>query len=99
MWPVSQRFLDTLARSHTQLCYVDILHDGQVVATLDNGTVTDPVTGEVASLIGGSISVDRTTIRRNGTVDFVDVSGQLLPGEVTDLFLPWYTELRIWMGV
>ena len=99
MWGVSQDFLDTLARSHTQLAYVDVLHNGETVATLKDGRLLDPVTGQVANLIGGSIPVDKTTIRRSGTINFTDVSGQLTPTDVSDLFAPFGTELRVWSGV
>lgn len=100
MWAVSDRYLATLARSHTQRCYVDILHDGQVVATLTDGVIIDLGSGEPANLIGGSINVDASAIiRRVGSINFLDVSGQLTPTDVDALFAPFITEIRVWIGV
>jgi hypothetical protein len=99
MWLASSRFFDTLARSHDQLAYVEILHNGQVVATLTGEQMPDPLTGTNVMSIGGGVQVDRTSIRRSGTINFLDVSGQLLPDEVGDLFQYGVTEIRPWVGV
>jgi hypothetical protein len=99
MWPVSQRYLDTLARSHTQLSYLEFLRDGDTFATMTSGVMRDPVTGSPVSSIGGSVQVDKTTIRRNCTISFVDVDGDLLPDSVEDLLAPFVTEIRAWVGV
>jgi hypothetical protein len=99
MWPVSRRYLDTLARSHDQLVAVDVLKGGDVVASLTNGFIADPVTGNRVGTVGGVINVDKTTIRRSGDLVLTDVSGQLLPDGVEDLFAPFSTELRVSVGV
>jgi hypothetical protein len=99
MWPCSQHFLDTLARSHTQQVYLEILKDGKVITTLQNGVILDPNTGLPMSTIGGSIDVGKDTIRRSGKVTFIDVSGVLLPESVDDLLAPYSTEVRVWAGV
>ena len=99
MWPVSSHYLATLARSHQQTVYLEVLKDGQVIKTLQAGEITDPATGLPTSTIGGKIDVSKTTIRRAGTVTFLDASGQLLPESVADLFAPYVTELRVWAGV
>jgi hypothetical protein len=99
MWPATQRYFDTLARSHDQIVKIDILKQGSVYVSLNDGFIIDPNTGKRVSTIGGSISVDKTTIRRNGNVVFIDPSGQLLPDSASDLFAPYVTEIRAWVGV
>jgi hypothetical protein len=99
MYPVSQRYLDTIARPHTQLAYVDVLKDGNLIATSFGGTLVDPQTGAVAQPISGNITVDKTSIRRAGNLTFTDVSGQLVPQDVDSLFAPFSTEVRVWVGV
>lgn len=96
MWPASPRFFATLARSHTSMLRVDVLRDGQLARRIEP-TVT-PATDTLAA-IGGSVRVDRQTIRRDGSVTFLDLSGALLPNEVSDLFAPLIGELRVWSGV
>jgi len=99
MWPVSQRFIDTLSRSHERRAYVEILHDGVVTATLNSTLLPDPVTGSVVQSIGGSIQVDRTAVRRSGTVNFLDISANADANDVLDLFPTLVTEIRPWVGV
>lgn len=99
MWPVSDLYLATLARSHSQSIYLEVLKDGLVVADLQSGVIVDPTTGLKTQSIGGSIQVDKTTIRRSGTISFVDVSGMQLPDDAGDLFAPFVTELRVWVVV
>ena len=99
MWPVSQKFIDTLSRSHERRVYVEILHDGIVTATLNSTLLPDPVTGSLVQSIGGSISVDRTAVRRSGTVNFLDISADADATEVLDLFPTLVTEIRPWVGV
>jgi hypothetical protein len=41
MWPVSQRYLDTWARSHTQFVCLDILQRGAAVTSLTSGVIPD----------------------------------------------------------
>jgi hypothetical protein len=99
MWPVTQRYLDTLTRSHTQVSYMEIIKDGVVAATLSSGSLLDPTTGLSLSSIGGSVQVSKTTIRRSCTVVLLDVSGQLMPSDAGDLLAPYVTEIRLWVGV
>jgi hypothetical protein len=98
MWPASSHYFETIKRSHTRLSYVELLKDGVVVARQQSGIVIDPATNTPVSSIGGSISVDKTTIRRAGTQQLLDVSGLLLPTDVADLFAPFVTEIRTWIG-
>lgn len=99
MYPVTQRFLDTLARSHTRKSFVEVLHSGIVVARISGDEVIDPDTGTQIMSIGGSVAVDKTAVRRSGVINFLDISGQLLPDEVSDLFAYVNTEIRPWVGV
>lgn len=99
MWPVSQRYLQTIARSHDQLVKIEVLKDGAVLTTLEAGVLIDPITGQITQNIGGSIAVDKTTIRRSGTINFLDLSGLLLPDDAADLFAPYVTEVRAYVGV
>jgi hypothetical protein len=99
MWPVTQRYLDTLARNHTQVVGVEVLKEGRAVAVLDAGLLTDPTTAISLNVLSGSVSVDRARIRRNCTVRLLDTSGLLLPTDIGDLLAPFSTELRLWVGV
>jgi hypothetical protein len=49
--------------------------------------------------IGGSVAVDRTAVRRSGTVSFVDIGEDATLTEVLDLFQPLITEIRPWVGL
>lgn len=99
MWPVSQLYLDTLSKPHDQFVFVEVLKDGRVITSLDSSKLVDPITGISTQAIGGSIQVDKTTIRRSGTISFLDPSGTLIPDDSADLFAPFVTEIRVWVGV
>lgn len=99
MWPVSQRFLDTLAHSHDQLSYVEILQDGVVIKTIDAHTIPDPITGSLVRSIGGRVDVSRQQVRRSGTIDFLDIAGAVAASDVKALFQPLITEIRPWVGL
>jgi hypothetical protein len=99
MWPVSDRFLQTLARSHERRTFVEILRNGTVTDVLDSTTLPDPATGTLIQSVAGSIQVDRTAVRRSGTVNFLDISATASPAEAISLFPPLITEIRPWVGV
>lgn len=100
MWPVSQRYLDSLARSHTQYNYLEVLHNGVVVSTLQGSTVVDVDSGNKVQNIGGSVSVDGTQIiRRAGSINIVDASSLLVPDDINDLFAYGKAEIRPWVGL
>jgi hypothetical protein len=92
IWPVTQRGLDSLARSGERTARVDILRDGELARRVDG---TDPT----LVLTGGSVKVDRAGIRRDGSVTLVSTDGTLLPDAADDLFAPLIGELRIWVGI
>lgn len=99
MWNTTQRWKDTLAHSHEQLSYVEILQNGDVVATITGHDIVDPSTGALVQSIGGSVDVARQEVRRSGTIQFLDISGALAANEVRDLFQPLITEVRPWVGL
>src|SRR5215831_2724304 len=99
MWPVTQLFLDTLAKPHTQRCFIQIIKDGKVTATQIGGSITDAASGNPLYLVDGSVQVDKTTIRRSAGLDLADPSGLLIPENVEDLLAPYVTEIRPWIGV
>lgn len=99
MWTATPRFFATLARSHSQLVRIDVLHDGRLARRVDSTAAADPGTGQFVQSIGGTVNVARQTIRRDGSVTFLDTAGTLLPDEVDDLFAPMIAELRIFYGV
>ena len=99
MWPVSQRFIDTLSHSHERRAYVEVLQDGAVITTLNAFTMPDPATGSLVQSIGGSVSVDRRAVRRSGTINFLDISPDANPSDVLDLLQTLVTEIRPWVGV
>jgi hypothetical protein len=98
MWAATPLFLQTLTRSHTQSAYVEILKNGVRVAIVQ-GSYTDPMTNDKLYLIDGNITVDKTTIRRSGSITFLNPAGQLIPHDAGDLLAPYATELRVWVGV
>lgn len=99
MWVASPRFMASLARSHEQLVRVDVLHDGQLSRRIDGRPVPGEAGAGFVTSIGGAVNVDRQTIRRDGSVQFLDLEGDLVPDEVDDLFAPMIGELRIWVGL
>jgi hypothetical protein len=88
-----------LSRSHERRSYVEILQDNVVVATLNSVLLPDPVTGSLVQSIGGSVAVDRTAVRRSGTINFVDISNDADANEVLELFPTLVTEIRPWVGL
>lgn len=91
MWPCSARLRAALAGSGDQVARVEILADGQPVATID-GTLPG------SSLIGGGVTVERSVVRRHGEVTLVDVSGALTPTDARSLLVPLRGEVRLWVG-
>jgi hypothetical protein len=99
MWPVTQRYLDTIARPHTQLTYIEFLKAGQVVSSFTGGVAYDPNTSLPIRLVSGNVQVSRQTIRRTCTINFHDSSGILIPESADDLLAPYGTEMRVYVGV
>jgi hypothetical protein len=99
MYPVTDTFLQSLARSGRQRCYVEVLQYGESVAVLDSTTITDPATGLLMQSIEGSIQVGRDSVRRSGTVTFINMAGTLSATAAAELFKPLVSEIRPWIGI
>lgn len=102
MYPVSQRALDSMARSGRQSARIDVLHDGQLVQRLgenDVPLVYSPVTSSDVPAIDGTVNVSRNDIGRDGSFQFLDLGGVLTPNDVKDLFALGIAEVRPWIGI
>lgn len=93
MWPATQRFLDTLSRSHDAVGAVDLLTGGLPgLATID-GTSDDVV------MTGGQVVVGEGIMRRTATVTLIDNAGLLAPVPDRGLLIVGQNEVRLWSGV
>lgn len=105
MWPLSTRALASLGRSHTQSARIDVLHDGGLVKRLggqDGSEIPvtfDPLLAGFVPAMSGTVNVSRNQIRRDGSVSFLDLAGVLEPDDVQDLFAPFISEIRPWIGI
>src|SRR6266487_5293073 len=97
MWAVSDHYLATIGRPHANRVYLEILRDGLSMGAI-RGAFTDPITGNPLYLVDGSVSVDKTAIRRSAQLTLLDPTGRLLPDSVADLLAPYITEVRPWVG-
>lgn len=102
MWAGSDRLFSCLTNSSQQIrTKAEVIIDGDVALTITGKTVVDPVTGQAASMIDGTVQVDRAQISRQADITFLDLSA--VPGDLTvtranDLFAPLRTEIRLWRG-
>lgn len=92
MWPVSDRWNETVSRSHTVLAYVQILVDNDPVLTAD-GSTDDVV------LVEGSIHIGEGVVRRTADVTLSDNADLLVPVVEKGFIIPGLCELRIYAGV
>lgn len=84
MYPVTQRFLDTIVGSHTPVTEVTLFRADGIVETLDH--------------TGGSVSVDRgNSVRRTCTVTIADLT--LIPRTAADKLSVYGARLRLARGV
>lgn len=91
MHPVSQRFLDTLRKSHTPVAYCDLWRKKEIIA-------------QNLPILGGTISDDsQAVIRRQGTFDLVATQDMLdlLPPTIPDRggLWPVGNELHVKAGI
>jgi hypothetical protein len=87
MWPTSARYSEVLTSgSRRWATRVEVLYAGDRVASLD-------------VVLDGSVSVNRTAVRRSLKLTLVDPTGALTPTSARDLLAPKGTELRIWRGL
>lgn len=87
MYPVTDRFLDAVTRSHTAV----------VVAQVHDRTLNQYVDLRV---LDGSVTIDRTAdVNRTVTLTLVDDSGSLTVDDADDLLAPFGNELLLYRGV
>lgn len=101
MWinGVSDRFRQTLSRSHSVVSKVEVLRDNEIQLTIQGKTVVDSA-GHFVSNLDGNVRVSRSAIRRTlENLDILDVSAALTVDEPGDLLAPLQTEVRLYRGV
>ena len=89
MYPVTDRFLSSVRKSHISKVKVEIY---------------DAATGTIlseASPISGEVTIDsRRSIRRQCSLEFVDTDGTLVPtNNTSSVLLPFNREIKIYRGV
>jgi hypothetical protein len=89
MYPVTDKFLSSVRKSHISKVKVEIYD-------MANGTIlssTSPISGEV--------TIDsRRSVRRQCSLEFVDTDGTLVPkNNRSAVFLPYNREIKIFRGV
>lgn len=89
MWPISERFADTLGKGHFVVVKAEILENETVLAEL----ATD------GNLCDGSVKCDRSAIQRTADVTLVDRDGSLTPRDIGDLLVPAGRQIRLWRGI
>lgn len=89
MYPVSDRFLSSVRKSHISKIKVEIYDTA-------NGTILS-----TASPIGGDVTIDsRRSVRRQCSLEFVDATGALVPtNNRSSVLLPYNREVKIYRGV
>jgi hypothetical protein len=89
MYPVTQRFLDYVRKSHTIKTKIEIYD-------MANGTILS-----TAEPISGEVTIDnRRSIRRQCSLEFVDKDGTLVPtNNRSSVLLPYNREVKIYRGV
>lgn len=89
MYPVSERFLETVRKTHTIKTKIEIYD-----------TANQTILSE-AEPIAGEVTIDtRRSIRRMCSLEFVDKDGTLVPtNNKSSVLLPYNREVRIYRGV
>lgn len=94
--PCTDRFRAALGQSHIMLAKAEVLRDGVVVQTIEGETVLSAGT---TSIIGGSVTAERSVVRRRCTLELLDEDRALMPTSSADLLAPLRTEIRLWSGL
>jgi hypothetical protein len=89
MWPISERFAESLGKDHFVVVKAEILENEVVLAEL----ATD------GNLCDGSVKCDRSAIQRTADVTLVDRDGTLTPRDIGDLLVPAGRQIRLWRGI
>jgi hypothetical protein len=89
MYPVTDRFLSSVRKSHISKVKVEIYDTA-------NNTILSTV-----SPISGEVTIDsRRSVRRQCTLEFVDTDGTLIPtNNISSVLLPYNREVKIYRGV
>ena len=89
MYPVSADFKEAVRKSHSAIVKVEIYD-------MANGTILS-----TASPISGEVTIDnRRSIRRECTLEFVDIDGTLVPtNNISSVLLPYNREVKIYRGI
>lgn len=80
------------------LVKAEVLRDGVVVQIIEGNTVIGG-DGSTTSIIGGSVTAERSTVRRRCTLELLDEDRALMPTSAADLLAPLRTEIRLWRGL
>jgi len=91
MEAITERFRAALVGDHQTTTRVEVLLGGDETQRVD---LSDYWTD-------GSIDVSRQTVRRSGTLTFVDgdASGLIVPTDRDSLLAPYGNQLRVWSGI
>jgi hypothetical protein len=89
MWPISDRFAESLGKSHFVAVKAEILENETVLAEL----------ATEGALCDGSVKCDRSAIQRTADVTLVDRDGTLTPRDIGDLLVPAGRQIRLWRGI
>jgi hypothetical protein len=89
MYPVSADFKEAVRKSHSAIVKVEIYD-------MANGTILS-----TAQPINGEVTIDnRRSIRRECTLEFVDIDGTLVPtNNISSVLLPYNREVKIYRGI
>jgi hypothetical protein len=89
MYPVSADFKEAVRKSHSTTVKIEIYD-------MANGTILS-----TASPISGEVTIDnRRSIRRECTLEFVDIDGTLVPtNNISSVLLPYNREVKIYRGI
>jgi hypothetical protein len=86
MYKATANFINAVRGSHTIAVFADVIQGDQSLYSFN--------------VIGGSATANAgDSIRRECTVDLVDPEGELAPTDVTDLLMPFGTEILLRRGV
>lgn len=87
MWPISSTFRAAIRESHTVAVQIDILRQGELLASI------------TTSAVDGSVTCERGGIQRRASLSFVDEDETLTPKDAADLLLPLGNDIRIFRGI
>jgi Domain of unknown function (DUF5047) len=88
MYPMTDKFFDTIASNHSVAAKAELLVDGNAVYDfVDGGFVAD-----------GTVQVANEPTQRTGSLTLFDATNAWSPTQVDDLLVPSGNEIRLWRG-